>query len=115
MFSMITKLLSDFVGAISSDQSDVTLDPAIAELRERISAPDLLAGLSIYSRAQLREMDQALAHISTAHLKSDPLLVAVAVGSVLDLFDRLATSVRQASESKKRIDAGRSVQLSRSA
>ena len=34
---VVTKLRSDFTAAISSNQSDVTLDPSIASLLDRIS------------------------------------------------------------------------------
>jgi len=104
---VLTKLRSDFTAAISSDQNDVTLDPSIAELREMISEPAYLARFSIYSRGQLREMNDALSEISNAHLKDDPLLVALAVDAVLKLFARLETTVRQATESEKRIEAAR--------
>ena len=32
---VVTKLRSDFTGAISSDQNDVTLDPSIASLQDK--------------------------------------------------------------------------------
>lgn len=104
---VLTNLLNDFVAAISSDQNDVTLDPSIAELRERISEPAFLARFSIYSRGQLREMNDALSDISNARLKDDPLLVAVAVDAVLKVFGRLEITARQAAESEKRIEAAR--------
>jgi hypothetical protein len=110
---VLTKLLKEFAAAISSDQNDVTLDPSIAKLRERISEPAFLALFSIYSRGQLREMNDALSEISNARLKDDPFLVALAVDAVLTLFDRLQITVRQAAESEKRIEAGRSVPVDR--
>ncbi|MFZ1989603.1 MAG: hypothetical protein WAW96_07500 [Alphaproteobacteria bacterium] len=106
---VLTKLRSDFTAAISSDRNDVTLDPSITKLRERISQPTFLGPFSIFSRGQLREMNKALSQISNARLKDDPLLVALAVDAVLKLFDRLEISVRQAAESERRIEAGRSV------
>ncbi|HEX9869909.1 MAG TPA: hypothetical protein VGC99_15175 [Candidatus Tectomicrobia bacterium] len=104
---VLRKLLRDFVAAISSDQNDVTLDPSIGKLRERISEPAYLARFSIYSRGQLREMNDALSQINNARLKDDPLLVALAVDAVLKLFDRLEITVRQSAESDKRIEAAR--------
>ena len=104
---VLTKLRRDFSAAISSDQNDVTLDPSIAELREKISEPAFLGPFSIYSRGQLRKMNDSLAHISNARLKDDPLHVAFAVDAVLKLFDGLEITVRQSSESDKRIEAGR--------
>ena len=103
----LTKLRSDFTAAISSDQNELTLDPSIAEFREEISEPAYLASLSIYSRGQLREMNDALSQINNARLKDDPLLVALAVDAVLKLFDRLEITVRQSAESDKRIEAAR--------
>jgi len=104
---VLTKLRSDFTAAISSEQNDVTLDRSIAKLREKISEPEFLAPFSIYSRGQLREMNDALSQISNARLKDDPFLVALAVDAVLKLFDRLEITVRQSAESEKRIEAAR--------
>jgi hypothetical protein len=104
---VLTKLRSDFTAAISSDRNDVTLDPSIAKLKERISERAFLGPFSIFSRGQLREMNDALSQISNARLKDDPLLVALAVDAVLKLFDRLEITVRQAAESEMRIEAGR--------
>jgi len=112
---VLTKLLSDFSAAISSDQSDVVLDPSIAKLREKICEPAFLAAFSIYSRGQLRELNDALSQINNVRLKDDPFLVALAVDAVLKLFNRLEITVRQAAESEKRIEAGRSVPVDRSA
>ena len=105
---VLTKLLSDFTAAISSDRNDVTLDPSIAELREKISEAAFLEPFSIYSRGQLRQMNDFLSHISNARLKDNPLHVALAVDAVLKLFDGLEITVRQSAESDMRIEAGRS-------
>ena len=105
--AVVTKLRGDFTAAISSNQNDVTLDPSIAKLRERISEADFLEPFSIYSRGQLREMNGFLSRITCAGLKDDPLRVALAVDSVLKLFDGLEITVRQSAASAKRIEAGR--------
>jgi hypothetical protein len=105
---VLTKLRRDFLAAISSDQNDVTLDPAITELRDKISDPSFLAPFSIFSRGQLREMHEALGIISNSRLKEDPLQVAVAVDEILKLLDRLEITVKQSGASYKRIEAGRS-------
>jgi hypothetical protein len=39
---VVRRLRSDFNAAISSNQNDVTLDPSIAKLREKMSGPDFL-------------------------------------------------------------------------
>jgi hypothetical protein len=104
----LTKLRSDFIAAISSDQNDVTLDPSIAELRDRISDAEYIESFSIYSRGQLRELNDALSAISNVRLKDDPFKVALAVDAILKLFDRLETTVKQSGASDKRIEAGRS-------
>ena len=57
MGNVVRELRSEFTAAISSDQNDVTLDPAIAKLREKISDPGFFGPLSIYSRGQLRKMN----------------------------------------------------------
>ena len=105
---VITELRSDFIAAISSDQNDVTLDPAISKLREKISGVGFLEPFSIYSRSQLREMHDVLSVISKILLKDDPLRVAVAVDAVLKLLDKLEITVEQSRASDKRIEAGRS-------
>ncbi len=105
--AVVTKLRGDFTAAISSNQNDVTLDPSIAKLRERISEADFLEPFSIYSRGQLRKMNGFLSRITCADLKDDPLRVALAVDSVLKLFDGLEITVRQSAASAKRIEAGR--------
>jgi hypothetical protein len=51
---VLTKLRSDFTAAISSDQNDVTLDPSIAGLLDKISQADFLEQFSIYSAIGLR-------------------------------------------------------------
>jgi hypothetical protein len=104
---ILLRLRSDFTAAISSDQNEVTLDPSIASLRARINDPAFLGPFSIFSRGQLRELNMSLSLISNAHLKDDPMLVALAVDAVLKLFDRLEVTVRQATESRERIEAGR--------
>ena len=105
---VLMELRRDFTAAISSDQNDVTLDPSIAKLREKISETGFLEPFSIYSRGHLRKMNHFLNHISNARLKDSPLQVASAVESVLQLFDRLEITVKQSAASDKRIEAGRS-------
>jgi propanediol dehydratase large subunit len=102
------ELRSEFTAAISSDQNDVTLDPSIAKLRQKISETGFLEPFSIYSRGHLRKMNKFLNHISKARLKDNPLQVALAVDSVLQLFDRLEITVKHSAASDKRIEAGRS-------
>jgi hypothetical protein len=104
---VLMQLRNDFLAAISSDQNDVTLDPAIAELRVKISGTGFLEPFSIYSRGQLRDMNGALGVISNVRLKDDPLQVAFAVDAIFKLFDKLAVTVKQAAASAKRIEAGR--------
>ena len=103
---IVERLRSHFTSAISSDE--VTLDSSIARLRETISQPDLLQPLSIYSRAHLRKIDELLGRSSKAQLQDDPLEVAVAVESVLELLARLEVTVEQSAASEKRIEANRS-------
>ena len=103
---MVDRLRSDFTSAISSDE--VTLDSSIAELREKISQQDFLHPLSIYSRAHLRKIDELLGRISKTQLQDDPLEVAVAVESVLELLARLEVTVEQSAASERRIEANRS-------
>jgi hypothetical protein len=105
---VLTKLRSDFTAAISSDQNDVTLDPSIASLLDKISGPDFLEQFSIYSRGHLRKMGDFLSHISNVQLKEDPVQVACAVDEILKLFDRLEITIKQTAASEKRIEAGRS-------
>jgi hypothetical protein len=102
---MVGRLRTDFTAAISSDKE--TLDASITRLRERISEPDFLKPLSIYSRAHLRKIDEVLARISNAQLSDDALQVAAAVESVLDLLGRLETTVEQTAASEKRIESNR--------
>ena len=108
---VLMELRSEFTAAISSDQNDVTLDPSIAKLREKISETGFLEPFSIYSRGHLRKMDDFLNDISTARLRDNPLQVALAVDSVLQLFNRLQITVKQSAASDKRIEAGRSIQV----
>jgi hypothetical protein len=108
MQNVVRQLRSEFTAAISSDQNDVTLDPSIAKLRRKISDPGFLGPFSIYSRGQLRKMDDFLSHINTAGLKNNPLQVAMAVDAVLKLFDGLETTVKQSEAADKRIEAQRS-------
>jgi len=103
----LSKLRQAFAAAISSDQNDETLDPAIAELRDTISGAGFIAPFSIFSRGHLREIDDALSKISAGRLKDDPLQVALAVDAILKLLDRLEVTVRQSAGSEKRIAAGR--------
>jgi hypothetical protein len=56
----------------------------------------------------LRKMDEFLSHISNARLKDNPAEVALAVDSILKMFDRLEITVKQSAESDKRIEAARS-------
>jgi hypothetical protein len=53
-------------------------------------------------------MNDFLNDISNNRLKDNPLQVALAVDSVLQLFDRLDITVRQSAAADKRIEAGRS-------
>ena len=105
---VLMELRGEFTAAISSDQNDVTLDPSIAKLREKISETGFLEPFSIYSRGHLRKMNDFPNHISNARLKDNPLEVALAVDSVRQLFDRLEITVKQSAASDKRIEAGRS-------
>ena len=89
MENVVRELRRDFTAAISSDQNDVTLDPSIAKLREKISDPGFLGPFSIYSRSQLRKMGDFLSHINNACLEDNPLQVALAVDAILKLFDSL--------------------------
>ena len=89
MENVLRELRRDFTAAISSDQNDVTLDPSITKLREKISDPDFLGPFSIYSRSQLRKMGDFLSRINNAGLKDNPLQVALAVDAVLKSFDDL--------------------------
>jgi hypothetical protein len=108
MENVVRELRRDFTAAISSDQNDVTLDPSIAKLSEKISDPGFLVPFSIYSRGQLRKMGDFLSHINNAHLKDNPLQVAMAVDAVLKLFDGLEVTVKQSEAADKRIEARRS-------
>ena len=108
MQNALRKLRSEFTAAISADQNDVTLDPSIAKLREKISDADFLEPFSIYSRGQLRKMNGILSRISCAALKDNPLQVALAVDAILKLFDGLEITVAQYAASTERIEAGRS-------
>jgi hypothetical protein len=105
---VLTKLRSDFTAAISSDQNDMTLDPSIADLIDKISGTDFLEPFSIYSRGHLRKMGDLLSDITNVHLKESPLRVAGAVDDILKLFDKLEITVKQTAASEKRIEAGRS-------
>ena len=105
---VVSRLRRDFTAAISSNRNDVTLDPSIAELRQKISGPDFLKPFSIYSRGHLRRIDDVLSRISKAHLRDNPLQVALAVDSILELFARLEITIEQSVASDKRIEANRS-------
>ena len=48
MENVVRELRRNFTAAISSDQNDVTLDPSIAKLSEKISDPGFLVPFSIY-------------------------------------------------------------------
>jgi hypothetical protein len=104
----VRELRDDFTAAISSAENEVTLDPSIAKLRDKISEPDFLKPFSIYSKGHLRKIDDCLRGISVAHLKNDPLQVALAVESILELFGRLGITVEQSAARDKRIEAKRS-------
>lgn len=106
--AVVMKMRGEFTAAISSDQNDVTLDPAIAKLRERISEADFLEPFSIYSRGQLRKMSDFLSRVSCGALKDNPLQVALAVDAIHKLFDALEITVAQHAASAERIEAGRS-------
>lgn len=108
MQNVVRELRSEFAAAISSHQNDVTLDPSIAKLRDKISELDFLRPFSIYSRGQLRKMNDFLTHINTAGLKDDPLQVAMVLDAVLKLFDGLETTVKQSEAADRRIEARRS-------
>jgi hypothetical protein len=101
----VRELRDDFAAGVSSIESDVTLDPSIANLREKISRADFLRPFSIYSKGHLRRVDDCLRAISTRQLKNDPLQVALAVESILELFARLGTAVEQSVVCEKRIEA----------
>ena len=101
----LTNLRKDFDSAITSNRNVVTLDPSIADLRAKISQTDFVESCSIYSRSQLRKMNNWLGRISNARLKENPLDVAIAVGEVLALLDGLEITMRQYEDSKKRIEA----------
>jgi len=105
MNAELTNLRKDFDSAITSNRSAVTLDPSIADLRAKISETDFVNSCSIYSRSQLRQMNDWLGRISNARLKENPLNVAIAVGEILTLLDGLEITMRQSAESKKRIEA----------
>jgi len=105
---LLAKILSEFQSAISSDQNDVVLDPSIERLKRKITEPSFLEPFSIYSRAQLRKLAEVLGGISNAQLKENPLQVALAVDTALQLFGELEGTVRQSLESKMRIEARRS-------
>ena len=108
MENIVRELRSDFRVAISSEQNEVTLDPSIGSLRNKISDESFLGAFSIYSRGHLRNMDEVLRHITVARLKQNPLQVALAVDEILKLFDALETTVKQSAASAKRIEANRS-------
>ena len=105
---VLTKLRNDFTAAISPDQNDVTLDPSIASLLDKLSGTDFLEQFSIYSRGHLRKMGDFLSHISNVQLKEDPVQVACAVDEILKLFDRLEITVQQTAAGEQRIEAARS-------
>jgi cell division protein FtsX len=105
MNAELTNLRKDFDSAITSNRSAVTLDTSIADLRVKISETDFVNSCSIYSRSQLRKMNDWLGQISSARLKENPLDVAIAVGEILTLLDGLEITMRQSAESKKRIEA----------
>ena len=107
MNAELTNLRKNFDSAITSNRSAVTLDPSIADLRAKISETDFVNSCSIYSRSQLRQMNDWLGRISNARLKENPLNVAIAVGEILTLLDGLEITMRQSAESKKRIEAKR--------
>jgi len=104
----VKELRDDFAAAISSTESDVTLDASITTLRNKLSRSDILESFSIYSKGHLRRIDDSLRDISTARLKTDPLQVAMAVESIFELFAWLGATVEQSTASDQRIEANRS-------
>jgi hypothetical protein len=104
----VREIRDDFAAAISSAENDVTRDPAIAKLRDKISRNDFLTRFSIYSKGHLRKIDDCLRGISVKRLRNDPLQVALEVDSVLELFGRLGTTVEQSAARDKRMEARRS-------
>lgn len=103
----LVKLLSEFQAAISSDQNDVVLDPAIGRLKKKINEPAYLEPFSIYSRAHLRKLDDVLSQISNSGLKANPLRVALAVEAALQVFKELEITVRKSPENHMRVEARR--------
>jgi hypothetical protein len=101
----LENLRKAFDSAITSNRSAVTLDPSIADLRAKISEADFVNSCSIYSRSQLRKINDWLGRVSNARLQENPLDVAIAVGEILALFDGLEMTMRESAESKKRIEA----------
>ena len=102
---VLTKLRSDFSAAISSDQNDVTLDPSIAGLLDKISQADFLEQFSIYSRGHLRKMGDFLSHIGNVQLKEDPARVACAVDEIGS--KSLSSRRRPAKSGSRRLVQGR--------
>jgi len=102
---IVQQLRSDFASATLSDGP--ALDRAIADLREKISAPEFLMPFSIFSRSYLRGIDSVLGRISHERLREDPLQVAIAVESILHLLDRVEHTVDEFAASQERIAANR--------
>jgi hypothetical protein len=99
----LTNLRKDFDSAITSNRNVVTLDPSIADLRAKISQTDFVESCSIYSRSQLRKMNDWLGRISNARLKADPMAVAMAVGAVRQLLDDLEFTMRHRRRAHKQL------------
>lgn len=98
-------LRADFAAAITSDRADATLDSSIAALRRKIMDDAFTAPLSIYSKSQLRRMNDSLRGINTACLDNNPLNVAVAVSMVLQQLDNLKITMLHTESGKARIQA----------
>ena len=104
---MLRTLQTEFTTAITCQRGTVTLDTSIAKIREKLAQPEFIEPFSIYSRSQIRKMDNSLAHIRIARLIDNPAEVADAVRCVLQLFRDLEVSVKRTAASKAWINAHR--------
>ena len=82
MENIVRELRSDFRVAISSEQNEVTLDPSIGSLRNKISDEFFLGAFSIYSRGHAKH-----GRGPAPHNRSSPEAKSIAsgVGRGLDL------------------------------